>query len=467
MPLKARELKRNTGYAFAAQLLALGLSVIMSLIVPKLMGVKPFSYWQLFIFYTQYGGFLHLGLNDGVYLRTGGKNYNELDYSLLGSEYKYGIIFQTLICVLICVCSYFFCGSERYLIIVLSCICTLISNSISYFGYILQAVNNTKAFSLSQIYEKAVFIAILLALCFAGKEDYLNIICFYIIARLIALVYCIYKAKEVFFSRILQWIKIKTDLFENVKVGLTLTLSNVASMLILGIGRFMTDANFGIVEFGKLSFAIMITNFFLVFMSQVSLVLFPALRQLNTKELPNLFSKMNATITILSPVLLLCYPLVYIFLTFWLPAYKESLVYLIFLLPLTCYDGKMQMLFNTFLKVSRKELQMLYINAISCILSILLSAIAIYAFHSIVLVALGMLIALMVRSFIAEIYLSRLYNVGHDNNILSFALLCISFVVLFYYCNIWIATLCYLTVFLFYSFKHRKVIYAIANNLKI
>lgn len=62
---------RNTMIAFAAQFISLSVSVVMSLLVPKIVGVADYGYWQLFMFYTTYSGFFHLGLNDGVYLING------------------------------------------------------------------------------------------------------------------------------------------------------------------------------------------------------------------------------------------------------------------------------------------------------------------------------------------------------------------------------------------------------------
>ena len=57
---------RNTMIAFAAQFISLSVSVVMSLLVPKIVGVADYGYWQLFRFYTTYSGFFQLGLNDGV-----------------------------------------------------------------------------------------------------------------------------------------------------------------------------------------------------------------------------------------------------------------------------------------------------------------------------------------------------------------------------------------------------------------
>lgn len=465
MPLNRSELKKNTAYAFTAQFLALVLSVIMSLIVPKLIGIKAFSYWQLFIFYTQYGGFLHLGLNDGVYLRIGGREYASLDYDKLGSEYKYAISVQTVLCLVICILAFFFCGKDRYIIILLSCVCTIINNTITYFGYILQAVNNIKAYSISQILEKIAFIFILCLLFIFRSEHYVYYVGFYIATRVVAMAYCMYESKEIVMSKLLKWKNVINDLFENVKVGLTLTFSNVASMLILGFGRFFTDASFGIVEFGKLSFAIMLTNFFLVFMMQISLVLFPALRRLQENELSKVFSKINSLLTFIAPMALISFPIISLFISYWVPSYKKSLDYLVFLLPLVCYDGKMQLLFNTFLKVSRKEKLMLLINIISCIASLVITCIAVHVFHSIEMIALGMLIAVVIRSIMAEYYLGNLYGVNPSKSICLFAALCLSFIIAFYFFNLWTAWTIYTTLCILSCFFNRKSIANLKHSL--
>lgn len=92
----------NLSYAFGAQFISLALSMILSLLVPKLLGVTSFGYWQLFIFYTSYIPFFHFGLNDGVYLLNGGKSYDELDKSSLKSQLLLGTLMELLISLFIC-----------------------------------------------------------------------------------------------------------------------------------------------------------------------------------------------------------------------------------------------------------------------------------------------------------------------------------------------------------------------------
>ena len=53
------------------------LSVVISLVVPKFIGIESYGYLQLFLFYSSYSVFFHLGLNDGLYLRFGGCKFED------------------------------------------------------------------------------------------------------------------------------------------------------------------------------------------------------------------------------------------------------------------------------------------------------------------------------------------------------------------------------------------------------
>ena len=89
-------LSSNLVFAFGAQSLQLMQSILISFLFPKLFGIAEFGFWQLFIFYVQYGGMLHFGLNDGVYLKEGGKYYNQINFPLVGGQLRISIIFQII-----------------------------------------------------------------------------------------------------------------------------------------------------------------------------------------------------------------------------------------------------------------------------------------------------------------------------------------------------------------------------------
>ena len=79
-------LTKNLAYAATAQGMGFVSSIVMSLVIPKVLGLENYAYWQMFTLYSSYTGFAALGVNDGIYLRLGGMRYGELDKSGLKAQ---------------------------------------------------------------------------------------------------------------------------------------------------------------------------------------------------------------------------------------------------------------------------------------------------------------------------------------------------------------------------------------------
>lgn len=403
---------KNIFFAFFAQGISLGLSVFMSLIVPKILGVEQYSYWQLFIFYVGYVGFFHFGLNDGVYLRLGGADYEKLEYSVLASEFRILFYIEIFMAGIISLTvSFMNISSERKYVLFMSSIYLVISNLSLFLGYIFQAVNMTKIYSMSIIWDRVLVIVSFVALIsFRVTEFYIYVI-FYAISKFISLIYCAIKGKELIFTRFLDiksslsWVK------KDIGVGINITVANIAGNFILGIGRIVVDRRWGIESFGKFSFSLSLTSFFLLFISQISMVLFPALRKVEESKVKETYVKLRFLISIFLPCAFIVYTPMKIFLLKWLPAYQESFRYMILLLPICAFDGKMQLLCNTYLKVLRKERILLEYNLLSLAVSVAACLFSGYILNNILAVAVAMVFAIAVRSIISEMYLARLMEV--------------------------------------------------------
>lgn len=70
-------------YAFATNGCSFLISALSTLVIPRFIGITEYGYWQLYMFYVSYVGIFHLGWNDGIYLRYGGKQYDSLDKETL------------------------------------------------------------------------------------------------------------------------------------------------------------------------------------------------------------------------------------------------------------------------------------------------------------------------------------------------------------------------------------------------
>lgn len=452
----------NLVYAFGSQFISLTLSLIMSLIVPKFIGITEFGYWQLFIFYSSYIPFLQFGLNDGIYLINGGKSKKQLDLNSIKSQFIIGVVFETVMALIMIgiTLSIDELNVDRKFILIQTAINFVIFCAANYLGYIFQAINDTKTFSISIILNRVSFIIFLFAMVLSRYNNYYFIIVGYNVAQVISLVYCIYKGRYIFQAKFLTSSRTLKDILETTNVGIKLMLANIASMLILGISRYLVDWNWGINEFSEFSFAITLTNFFLMFINQFSMVMFPSLKVMNMKGQKKYYSLIDDILTIALPVVFLCYFPAKLFLNMWLPQYENSIYFFGIALPLCTLNGKMSILYNTFFKVRREEKSLLIINLITLLISGTTSLLSVFYFDSIELLLMSIVLSMLIRNLISDYYLKKVLIINNFSAIIDSLFIFVYIYSISIFNNdefSFIFVLCVYCVYILFNFKKIKI----------
>lgn len=104
-------------------------------------------------------------------------------------------------------------------------------------------------------------------------------------------------------------------------------------------------------------------------------------------------------------ILLFIYYPVALLINLWLPQYHSILIFMAILFPLGLYQGKFEVLSNTFYKVWRMESLLLLINIISLIISMVFTLIFTLLFKNLNLLILSIIFTLAIRSFLSDIIL--------------------------------------------------------------
>lgn len=402
----------NITVAFAAQGISMLASVIMSLLVPKVLGVSAYGYWQLFIFYASYSGFFHLGLNDGLYLLLGGTPRSKVDKTSINSQFHFALTFQLVVGLVVAMVAIISASpAERSFVMLAFAAYTAIYNLSAFLGYVFQAMNETKLFSFSTMLDRITFLVPMLFMIVLRVDDFRPYIVMYIIARICSLSYCCFKAKDILMAGSLtmrETIKVST---KSIKVGCSLMLANIGDSLILGATRFFIDTAWGIEVFGSVSFALSLVNFFITFVSQAAMVLFPVLRQGSSQERRSFYQVVRDLMEIAFPMVYLLYFPMCFALSQWLPQYTASMSYFAILLPVCVFNTKMNICCTTYFKVMRMERLLLAVNAVTFVLSALFSAVSIWLLHSIELALISTVGCIICRSFWCERHLDGIMDV--------------------------------------------------------
>lgn len=404
-------IKTNIFFTIFAQLCSLLFSVIMSLIVPKLLGVTEYSYWQLFIFYSSYVGFAHLGITDGMYLKAGGKKITGIDKNQLTSLFWHMILSQVLFSVFLFI---FTVNSQlsqdRKFVLYMTAIYMIYANITWFLEFVFQATDHIKKYSYLTIASKMYFIIFLFLDIFIRNGSFKYFVGFFVLSQLIAAIYGTYKLREVLFSFSKKTFCSLKNTVTTARAGIKLTISNTISTMILGIGQFFIDSRWGIDTFGMFSFSFSLTTFILQFISQVSVVFFPALRKVDHDNRLKFFKVFHKYLNFLLPIVLIGYVPLKIIMDLWLPEYTISFYWLSFLLPICIFDGKMNILFTVFFKVEREESLLLKYNIISLAFSAMVMFVSVFIIQSKILVPIAITSAIFLRSFLSEIKLCHEFN---------------------------------------------------------
>lgn len=406
MGINAKKLIFNMRSAVFAQALAFSVSAVMSLLVPKMLGVEEYAYWQLFLLYGAYVPLFHLGLNDGVYLINGGKTFTEMNRRSLMGQFFVGLIVEVSIAILVFVWTVVNFEGSRLFVFGLIAIYIVLFNIGSYWGAVCQAANETHYYSKMQTIDKACFFVLLLIgiTCSITCCEYYVVA--YVISRFIAGCYIVLKCRY-FFG---QSVKLLKSVFResacSIRVGIKLTISYLASIFILGAPRMIADGAWSIEQFAQLSFAISLMNFLVVFVNQVGMVLFPALRRVTEVEFGEIYRKLTLGLDLLLPVVYVLYYPILIAVQWWLPQYSEGLQWLSTMLPVCVYNSRMEILSSTALKVLRKEAVLMKINLIAAgFAAMLAGACGLFEMEHRVLILMIVFVTTG-RSIVSELYVS-------------------------------------------------------------
>jgi O-antigen/teichoic acid export membrane protein len=458
---------KNFSYTLSSNLISMIISTLVILIVPKLIGVEDYGYWQLYLFYSSYVGFLHFGWNDGIYLRYGGKEYSELNKSLFFSQFWMLVIFQILVGFLIIIFSNAFSTDpDKLFIIKMTTLCMLILNVRLMLIYVLESTNRIKEYARITLMEKVFYCCLILLFLLVGFREYKILIIADIIGKFITLGYAIYYCRDIVFNKIsIFYFNIK-ETANNINVGIKLMFANIASMFIIGVVRFGIERTWDVSTFGKVSLTLSISNLLMLFINAVGIIMFPVLRRTNQERLPVIYSTLRTFLMVpLLGILLLYYPLEVI-LSAWLPQYTESLMYMVLLFPMCIYEGKMVLLINTYLKTMRKEKLMLSINIVSVLLSSFLTIIFTQIFMNLELIIVSIVILLAFRCILAEILLSRMLNVSVYKDIFLELLLSIIFILTGWFISSWFGIAIYCVTYALYLLIKRRDIRVTLINVK-
>ncbi len=463
--ITTKKFAKNVIYSVLAQIISLAVSFVLTLVVPRFIDEFQYAYWQIYVLYVGYVGVLHFGLLDGLVLRYSKYDYEELEKEKLRSQLIILLIFTSVMAILTALVFMLAVDEPNNIIFLLVAVGIITKNLVTYGSYMFQITNRINKYVFLIIAQRltyGIFVAVLLAL---KVNDFYWYCIADLCGDLIGIVIGIIFNKELFFGKPTGLKSSFGELKTNISSGIILMMANWSAMLMIGSAKMIIQWHWDELLFGKVSFAFSVSNIFLVFVSAVSVVLFPSLQRIEPEKLPSMYKGIR---NILSPVLFFLMIFYFVgcwILNLWLPKYSSSLVYLGILLPIIIFSSKVSLLTNNYLKVYRKEKLMLLANFISIVLGAVLFVLCAYVFNNLTALLCCVVGVIMFNSVLSEIFVLKTIKVKIVKEFIIETIMTVGFILCASLLSLWIGMAVYSGLFLLYCALNYKSIKAMFNRV--
>lgn len=462
-----KKIFKDFSYSVLANGVNTMISLVLVLFVPKVLGVREYSYWQLYLFYASYVGFFHLGWADGIYLRFGGKKYDQLDKSYFHTQFWLLTIMEIAIAIAIsAVAILFVTDGNKEITLVATGLCCVAQLPRTFLQYVLQGTDRIANYAKNFLLEKMVYATLVVGLLILGVKDFRILICADLIARTFTLILLIIECKDIVKGSKIQWRTGIQGACQNISAGSKLMFASIASMLLTGIVRFAIEDRWSVEVFGKVSLTITASNLLMVFINAVSIVIYPILKNLSEEKYTEVYKKLRNMLMIPVLGLLIIYYPAKVILSWWLPQYAESLRYMALLFPMCVFESKMSMLINTYFKALRKEKEIMKINWTMLVITMVLTGITAYAIHNLTLAIATLPVVMGLRCLLGELYLAKCMNMKiAKENVMEMGLAFI-FIVSSWLIESWMCTAIYAVAYILYLAVKRNELINIVTHVK-
>lgn len=456
--ITTKKFATNVILSIVAQIVSLAVSFVLTLIVPKFIDEYQYAYWQTYVLYVGYVGVLHFGLLDGLVLRYSKYDYEELDKRVLRSQFAILLIFTSACTMITAVVAALAAHGAYRWVFILVAVGIITKNFVTYGSYMLQITNRISKYVIMTISQRVVYGLIVCGLLLARVNDFywycVADLCGDFVGMLIGIIF----NRGLYLGKALPVRDAFKELGKNVSSGIILMMANWSAMLMIGSAKMIIQWHWGAELFGKIAFAFSVSNVFLVFVTAISVVLFPSLKRIDESKLPQMYKSIRGVI---SP--LLFFVMIFYFagcwvLKRWLPGYVVSLSYLGVLLPIIIFSSKVSLLTNNYLKVYRKEKLMLLANGISIALGAALFVLCAYVFNNVYALLGCVVFVIMFNSVLSEIFVMKTIKVKFVKEFIIESLMTVAFILCASMLNLWQGCLAYTGAFAVYCAVNYKSI---------
>ncbi len=381
---------KNVFQVALSNIINFGTSFIIGFILPAVLSVADYGYYREYTLFLSFAYLVNLGFNDGIYIKYGGAEQEDLDETVVREEHNFVIIFQLIIMAIMVIGSLIL-GNLNYAFF---SIAAFFVTTTTYHQNFLQATGDFKTYSNGNIMKSVLYVILLIIGIFIFKNDnYAFYVLLNILSLAIAFFYYDYKYNRVFGLTKAWNTDGKGQLF---KTGIFILIANMSLTFVGNVGNWVVNRGFPIEDFAQYSFQNSLLNVILLVINAIGLVFYNVISKNDDPKIAAMIKDISLLLGIISGLAFFAFEIV---INWLLPEYNPSITILSMTFIAIPYILISKILIANLYKTSRSEKKYFKDSALYALFSLAFVYVVFLVTHNMLAIALATTLCYMLWFF--------------------------------------------------------------------
>ncbi len=422
---------RNVFMVVSSNVINILAQLLVGFVLPMQLGVTHYAYYRVYVLYAGYAGLVHFGLVNGIYLKYGSYNYDQLPRKTFIGLSKFMYFLQAAVALILSVLLVIM-RSEIDINTCIAYIFVIINIPLINIKWFYSSINQfTKRFVgdsyvtyIQNILTFLMVVAVVLFHC----ENFVYVLIATTAINLICVIGVMAQNREILIGRSRS---VNKEAWLLIKSGFFLMLSEFIGIILLGMDSMFVQNLFSVEEFSMYSFAVSLVTAIYALINTVANLIYPYLVRANEEKYAEYYTLMSNALTVLTAMSLCGFYVAKFIVNHWMKTYVNSIPIAAILFGTIIFRSIIMLVCGNYFKVLKMIREYTFNNIFAIVISFVLNVAAYLIFRDFMYIAVASLISFILWYLLTDITFVRKLSMGWKDSMLRYG--CITAVLLLYY----------------------------------
>ncbi len=376
------------------------LSFVTGFLIPAALSIEDYAYYSLFALYISYLGIFHFGFVDGLYLKYGKLDLDDLPHEEYRYFSKFLILKQILLAIItvLVVRSIFSFDSKTTFIMSFAAINMVAVNLQVFFMVTSQGTRNVRYTAVTSVLQKIIITLFALSTLLI-TVNIVVIVLVLTLSNYIVFFIGLFHYRDLIFGK-----SCKGSLKDIYKTGIPLLIANYIGIFIMTMDKLFISNYYSIDSLSYYSFALSMLVIINAVINSLYQVLYPNISRLSKDNKVKFYQHLSIILIIVTVFGLSGYFVLELLIPIILPKYDESLKFLAIILPTLIFKVDADVAKKSYLYTDKLQNESIIINTFILVFGLSLNFYFVYIGMEDIYIAYATLLSFAIWSILLEIF---------------------------------------------------------------